>query len=422
MQHSAASFNARSTPAAPFSNVYPMKSPKDDRTSKPLDPRTELVTSGRDTVAQRGFVNPPVVRGSTVLYPTAEDLHAHRGEFQYGRHGTPTTKALQEALMALEGPQCAGVGLTPSGVAAISTALLAVLKAGDHLLVIDSVYRPTRNFCDSLLGRFGIETTYFDPLIGAGIEALFKSNTKAVLVEAPGSQSFEMPDIPAIAAVARRKDALVIDDNTWATPLYHRSLDQGVDISLQAATKYIGGHSDIMFGTISANAKTWPLISEAIRLLGVCAGPDDVFLALRGLRTLAVRLAHHQQSGLDMARWFATRPEILRVMHPALENDPGHAIWKRDFTGSTGLFSVVLKPAPQQAVDAFLDTLKLFGMGYSWGGYESLVIPFDCTSYRTATTWNPGGPALRFHIGLEHMEDLKADLTSGFDAFNAAAK
>lgn len=398
-----------------------MKPPKDASPSKPLDPQTELVTSGRDTVAQKGFVNPPIVRGSTVLYPTAEDLHAHRGEFQYGRHGTPTTKALQEALMALEGPQCAGVGLTPSGVAAISTALLAVLKAGDHLLVIDSVYRPTRNFCDGLLKRFGIETTYFDPLIGAGIEALFRPNTKAVLVEAPGSQSFEMPDIPAIAAVAHRKDALVIDDNTWATPFFHRSLDQGVDISLQAATKYIGGHSDIMFGTISANAKAWPAISEAIRLLGACAGPDDVFLALRGLRTLAVRLAHHQQSGLEIARWLAKRPEVLRVLHPALEDDPGHAIWKRDFTGASGLFSVVLKPAPQQAVDALLDTVKLFGMGYSWGGYESLVIPFDCTEYRTATKWNPGGPTLRLHIGLEHVEDLKADLASGFDAFNAVA-
>jgi len=248
-----------------------MISRKDDRPSAPLDPQTELVTSGRDTIAQKGFINPPIVRGSTVLYPTAEDLHAHRGEFQYGRHGTPTTKALQQALMALEGPNCAGVGIAPSGVAAISTALLAILKAGDHLLVIDSAYRPTRNFCDTLLKRYGIETTYFDPLIGAGIEKLFKSNTRAVLVEAPGSQSFEMPDIPAIAAVAHAKGALVVDDNTWATPLYHRSLDQGVDISIQAGTKYIGGHSDIMFGTISANTKTWPLITEAIRLLGVCA-------------------------------------------------------------------------------------------------------------------------------------------------------
>jgi cystathionine beta-lyase len=388
--------------------------------TKPLRAETTLVTAGRDTKAQKGFVNPPVVHGSTVLYPTAEDLHAHRGEFQYGRRGTPTTKALQEALMALEGPQCAGVGIAPSGLSAITTTLLAVLKAGDHVLVCDNAYRPTRNFCDGLLTGYGVETSYFDPLIGAGIAALFKSNTKAVLVEAPGSQSFEMPDIPAIAAVAHGRGALVIDDNTWATPLFHRSLDQGVDISMQAATKYIGGHSDIMFGTISANARAWPQIAETIRLLGVCAGPDDVFLALRGLRTLAVRLAQHHRSALEMARWLASRPEVVRVLHPALESDPGHAIWKRDFTGASGLFSIVLKPAPQKAVDALLDAVRLFGMGYSWGGFESLVIPFDCTPYRSATTWAPEGPTLRLHIGLENVEDLKADLVRGFAAFNAA--
>ena len=386
----------------------------------PQHPETRLVTSGRDTRAQKGFVNPPVVHGSTVLYPTAEDLHAHRGEFQYGRHGTPTTRALQDMLMALEGPQCAGVGIAPSGLAAISTTLLAVLKAGDHLLICDNVYRPSRNFANGLLARYGVETTYFDPLIGAGIETLFKPNTRAVLVEAPGSQSFEMPDIRAIADVAHARGAVVIDDNTWATPLYHRSLEQGVDISMQAATKYIGGHSDIMFGTISANARTWPQLAETIRLLGVCAGPDDVFLALRGMRTLSVRLAQHYRSGLEMARWLATRPEVARVLHPALETDPGHAIWKRDFTGASGLFSIVLKPAPQKAVDAMLDTLRLFGMGFSWGGFESLVIPFDCSAYRSATKWSPGGPSLRLHIGLENVEDLKADLDRGFAAFNAA--
>ncbi len=385
-----------------------------------LRPETELVAGGRDTVAQKGFVNPPVVRGSTVLYPTADDIREHRGEFQYGRHGTPTTRALQQALIALEGPNCAGIGLAPSGLAAISTTLLAVLKAGDHLLVSDSIYRPTRHFCDSVLKRFGVETTYFDPLIGGGIAALFKPNTRAVFAEAPGSQSFEMSDIPAIAAAAHARDILVIDDNTWATPLYHRSLDQGVDISIQAATKYIGGHSDIMFGTIAANAKAWPLVTDTIRALGVCAGPDDVFLATRGLRTLAVRLAHHQASALEMARWLRARPEVARVLHPALEDDPGHAIWKRDFTGASGLFSVVLKPASDKAVDALLDTLALFGMGYSWGGFESLVIPFDCSDYRTATTWAPGGPTLRFHIGLENLDDLKADLERGFAAFNAA--
>jgi cysteine-S-conjugate beta-lyase len=397
-----------------------MNSPGNDQRSKALEAETTLVTSGRDTEAQKGFVNPPVVHGSTVLYPTADDLHAHRGEFQYDRHGTPTTKALQEALMALEGPQCAGVGLAPSGLSAITTTLLAVLNAGDHLLVCDNAYRPSRNFCNGLLSRYGVETTYFDPLIGAGIAGLFKPNTKAVLVEAPGSQSFEMPDIPAIAAVAHARGALVIDDNTWATALYHRSLDQGVDISMQAATKYVGGHSDIMFGTISANARAWPMISEAIRLLGVCAGPDDVFLALRGLRTLAVRLAQHHRSALEIARWLRTRPEVLRVLHPALESDPGHAIWKRDFTGASGLFSIVLKPAPQKAVDALLNAVKLFGMGYSWGGFESLIIPFDCAPYRTATKWAPGGPALRLHIGLENVDDLKADLERGFAAFNAA--
>ncbi|WP_184258250.1 cystathionine beta-lyase [Rhodopseudomonas rhenobacensis] len=386
----------------------------------PLRTDTQLVTAGRDTAAQKGFVNPPVVRGSTVLYPTAADLHAHRGEFSYGRHGTPTTRALQQALRALEGDACAGVALAPSGVAAISTALLAVLKSGDHLLVCDNAYRPTRLFCDGLLKRYGVTTSYFDPLIGAGIEALFQPNTAAVVVEAPGSQSFEMTDIPAIAAVAHARGALVIDDNTWATPLYHRSLDQGVDISIQAATKYIGGHSDIMFGTISANARAWPQVEDAVRALGVCAGPDDVFLALRGLRTLAVRLKHHQEAGLEMARWLSQRPEVARVLHPALETDPGHAIWKRDFTGASGLFSIVLKPAPQKAVDALLDTVKLFGMGYSWGGFESLAIPFDCTSYRSATKWNPGGPALRLHIGLESVDDLKADLERGFSAFNAA--
>ncbi len=381
---------------------------------------TRLVTAGRDTKAQKGFVNPPVFHGSTVLYPTAEDFHAHRAEFSYGRHGNPTTRALQDVLMALEGPQCAGVALAPSGLAAISTTLLAVAKAGDHLLVCDNAYRPTRNFCNGMLSRYGVETTYFDPLIGAGIEKLFKPNTRAILVEAPGSQSFEMADVPAMIAAAHARGAVVIDDNTWATPLYHRSLELGVDISMQAATKYIGGHSDIMFGTISANAKAWPMVTEAMRLLGVYAAPDDVYLALRGTRTLAIRLEQHYRSGLEMARWLEQRPEVLKVLHPALESHPGHAIWKRDFRGASGLFSIVMKPKPQAAVDAMLNSLTLFGMGASWGGFESLAIPFDCATYRTATKWAPGGPAVRLHIGLEHVDDLKADLDRGLAAFNAA--
>jgi cysteine-S-conjugate beta-lyase len=397
-----------------------MSASNDAGSTNPQHAETALVTAGRDTKAQRGFVNPPVVHGSTVLYPTAEDLHAHRGEFRYGRRGTPTTKALQETLMALEGPQCAGVAIAPSGLAAISTALLAILKAGDHLLVCDNAYRPTREFCDTVLARYGVEITYFDSLMGEAIEKLFKPNTRAVMVEAPGSQSFEMPDVRAIAAVAHARGALVVDDNTWATPLYRRALEQGVDISIQAATKYIGGHSDIMFGTISANAPAWPLVLETTGQLGICAGPDDVFLALRGMRTLAVRLAQHHRSGLEMARWLKGRPEVARVLHPALEGDSGHAIWKRDFTGASGLFSIVLKPKPQAAVDAMLNSLRLFGMGYSWGGFESLAIPFDCDQYRTATKWAPGGPTLRLHIGLENIEDLKADLDRGFAAFNAA--
>jgi len=378
------------------------------------------VTAGRDTKAQKGFVNPPVVHGSTVLYPTAADLHAHMGEYRYGRYGTPTTKAFQQTLMALEGPQCAGVAITPSGLAAISTTLLSVLKAGDHVLVCDNVYRPTRNVCNTVLARLGVETTFFDPLIGAAIETLFKPNTRAVFVEAPGSQSFEMPDVRAIADAAHARGALVIDDNTWATPLFRRALEQGVDISIQAGTKYIGGHSDIMFGTISANAAAWPTVQQTTQLLGICAGPDDVFLATRGLRTLSVRLAQHYRSALEVARWLQGRPEVVRVLHPALESDPGHAIWKRDFTGASGLFSIVLQKKPQAAVDAFLDALTLFGMGYSWGGFESLAIPFDCAEYRSATRWAPEGPTVRLHIGLENVDDLKADLECGFAAFNKA--
>jgi len=386
----------------------------------PLKPETRLVTAGRDTVGQHGFVNPAVYHASTVLYPTAEDQVAHRARYLYGRRGTPTSEALENALRALEGEACAGVALMPSGLSAISTALLAVAGSGDHILVTDSVYRPTRVFCDGLFKRMGVETTYYDPMIGAGIADLIKPNTRAVFVEAPGSQSFEMQDIPAIARAAHEKGALVLMDNTWATPLYFRALEKGVDLSIQAGTKYIGGHSDIMFGCVSANAATLPALKTAMNSLGLCVGPDDMFLALRGLRTLAVRLARHYESGLKVARWLEQRPEVLRVLHPALESDPGHAIWQRDFTGACGLFSIALKPVSEKAVHAFMNELQLFGMGYSWGGFESLVILFDCSEYRTATKWAPGGPTLRFHIGLEDPGDLIADLERGFAAMAAA--
>ena len=400
-----------------------------DTTKKPTDahpsdlkPDTLLTTGGRDPFAHHGYVNPPVYHASTLLYRTAEDFLARRGRYRYGRRGTPTSEALEDALRELKGRSCAGVTLMPSGLSAISTALLAVLRAGDHVLVTDSVYEPTRKFCEGMLTRLGVTTTYYDPLIGAGIAALMQPNTRAVFVEAPGSLSFEMQDIPAIAAAAHAKGATVLMDNTWASPLYFRALDKGVDITIQSGTKYISGHSDLMFGTAAANAAAWPKLRDTTHELGLCAGPDDVYLALRGLRTMGVRLARHQESGLAIARWLEQRPEVLRVLHPALPSHPGHAIWKRDFLGASGLFSVVFKSMPNEAVYAFLNTLKLFGMGASWGGYESLAIPFSCAKIRTATTWAPGGPTVRFHIGLEDVTDLTADLERGFAAMNQAAK
>jgi cysteine-S-conjugate beta-lyase len=385
----------------------------------PIKTDTRLVTSGRDPRAYHGFVNPPVYHASTLLYPTAEDQVAHRARYNYGRRGTPTSEALENALREIEGDGCAGVALLPSGLAAISAALLATARAGDHVLVPDSVYRPTRNFCNGVFKRFGVETTYYDPLIGADIARLFKPNTRVVFVEAPGSQSFEMQDIPAIAKIAHEQNAVVLMDNTWATPLYFRAFEKGIDLSIQAGTKYIGGHSDIMFGCVSANAATLPALKDTVYSMGLCVGPDDMYLALRGLRTLGVRLDRHFQSGLRVARWLEQRPEVLRVMHPALERDPGHKIWKRDFTGACGLFSVVFKPTSEQSVHAFLNELALFGLGYSWGGFESLAILFDCTEYRTATKWAPGGPTVRLHIGLEDPDDLIADLERGFAAMAA---
>jgi len=396
------------------------KSSEREPSHPPSKPATRLVTAGRDSAANHGFVNPPVQHASTVLYPSAEDFLAHRSRYVYGRRGTPTSEALEGALREIEGPQCAGVALVPSGLAAISTALLSVLRAGDHLLVTDSAYQPTRRFCDGVLTRYGIATTYYDPMIGADIASLIQPNTGAVFVEAPGSLSFEVQDVPAIAAAAHARGAVVLMDNTWASPLYFRAFDKGVDLSIQAATKYLGGHSDVMLGTISANEKTWPRLHDTMYALGLCVGPDDMYLGLRGLRTLGVRLAQHHQAGLKVARWLSQRPEIARVLHPALETCPGHAIWQRDFSGASGLFSVVFKPVPQTAVNAFLDELDLFGIGASWGGFESLAIPFDCAPIRTAAAWAPGGPTVRFHIGLEDVDDLIGDLERGFAALAAA--
>jgi cystathionine beta-lyase len=298
---------------------------------------------------------------------------------------------------------------------------MSCLKAGDHLLVTDSAYRPTRVFCEGVLKRYGVETTYYEPTIGAGIESLLRPNTAAVLTEAPGSQSFEMQDIPAIAEVVHRHGAVVLMDNTWATPLFFPPHERGVDIAIEAGTKYLSGSSDLLLGLVSANERCFKQLRATFDAFAIPPGPEDVFLALRGMRSMALRLREHERQALDMARWMQGRPEVAQVLHPALEDHPGHEIWKRDFKGSSGLFSVILKPVSRDAVAAMLDGLELFGMGYSWGGYESLVVPFDCSKYRTAVPWNPGGPALRFHIGLEDLDDLKADLEAGFARLASAS-
>lgn len=374
---------------------------------------TRLIHDGRDPFAHHGFVNTPVYRGSTVLFPTLEILKSRAQPYTYGRRATPTTRGLEDVITSLE---CgAATILTSSGLNAVSTAILAFVQSGDHILVTDSVYQPTRTFCDKMLARLGVETTYYDPLLGSGIAALLRPNTRLVFVESPGSQTFEVQDIPAISKVAHAKNIWVLADNTWASPLYSQPLNLGADVSIQAATKYIVGHADAMLGSITANARAAKYVDNAKEALGTSPGSEETYLGARGIRTLDVRLTRHMASGLEMAQWLEGRPEVHRVLHPGLPSHPGHAIWKRDFTGASGLFAVVLKPTREASLAAFLDGLELFGMGYSWGGYESLVIPFDPSSYRTATRWAETGPALRFHIGLEATSDLKRDLDAGFE-------
>ena len=356
---------------------------------------TQIVHHGRHPEAQHGFVNTPVYRGSTVLFPTLAKIKSRDQAYTYGRRATPTTHALEDAITDLAG----GIStiLTSSGLCAVSTALLAFVQSGDHILMVDSVYQPTRTFCDKMLTRLGVETTYYDPLLGERVSDLIKPNTRLIFVESPGSQTFELQDIPAIAKVARAKNIWLLADNTWASPLYSKPLALGADVTIEAATKYIVGHADAMLGAVTANARAAKYLDNAKEALGTCPGSEETYLALRGLRTLHVRLAHHMRSALEMARWLEDRSEVARVLHPALESHPGHGIWKRDFTGASGLFTIVLNPADEKALAAFLDGLKLFGMGYSWGGYESLIIPFDPKAYRTATHWAADGPALRLH-------------------------
>lgn len=387
--------------------------------SEPLGVNTRLAHSGNKPSDYFGFVNPPVVHASTVLFPTAEAMAARDQKYTYGTRGTPTSDALATAINELEG--AAGTIMVPSGLAAVTIPLLAFLSAGDHLLIVDSVYNPTRRFADTMLKRLGVDVEYYDPNVGAGIVKLMKPNTKVVFTESPGSNTFEMQDIPAIAKAAKAGGAIVMMDNTWATPLYFRPLDHGVDISIHAATKYPAGHSDVLMGTVSANEACWEQLYESYVTMGCCSGPDDVYQVLRGLRTMGVRLAHHEKSALEVARWLETRDDVAEVLHPALESNAGHAMWKRDFSGSSGIFSVVLKGGSQKKAYAFLNALKIFGLGYSWGGYESLAV-LVWLGDRTLAKGNHGGPVIRLQIGLEDVADLKADLDRGFAAASADAQ
>ncbi|MDP5138235.1 cystathionine beta-lyase [Rheinheimera baltica] len=385
---------------------------------------TQLIHAGRSKQYCGNVVNPPVVRGSTIVFDTFAELkHAtvNRGNRVpfYGRRGTDTHFALQQAICELEGG--AGCALYPCGAAAVSGALLAFLTSGDHLLMVDSAYEPTRALCDKVLAGYGIETTYYDPQIGAAIASLIRPNTKVIFLESPGSLTFEMQDIPAICAVAKQHDIVTILDNTWASPILCQPFALGVDVSVQSATKYIVGHSDVMLGTASANEKRWPQLREHSYLLGYCASADDAYTALRGLRTLSVRLKQHEQSALKVANWLTQRPEVATVLHPALATHAGNAIFNRDFSGSNGLFAFVLKQGIQAQVEAFIEGMAHFKMGFSWGGYESLITAtMKVQNLRSATTWPHSGPLIRLHIGLEDVDDLLADLDAAFTRFAQA--
>jgi cystathionine beta-lyase len=376
---------------------------------------TEVAHVGRDPRRFLGAVNTPVFRASTILFDTMAELEqATRGQLPgvtYGLHGLPTVSDLAAALARLEGGHAALV--VPSGLTVTTFPLLALTKPGDHVLVTDSVYGPTRRFCDNHLRRLGIAVDYYDPLAGAAIADAFRANTTLVFTESPGSLTFEVQDIPAIAQVAHAHGARVILDNTWATPIGFAPFEHGVDVSVQAVTKYVGGHSDVLLGAVIANQATFPALHRLWTDMGIAASPDDCYLGLRGLRTLAVRLARHAQSAMSVATWLAARPEVRRVLYPPLPADPGHALWQRDFRGASGLFGVVLEPVDSAAVARMLDGMRLFGMGWSWGGFESLIIPTWPERARTVTTWNPGGPTLRLAVGLEDPQDLIDDLHDG---------
>lgn len=387
-----------------------------DRTA--LGTNTKLTHAGNDPRDFFGFVNPPVVHASTVLFPDTETMLSRRQRYTYGTRGTPTTDALCSAIDEMEGS--AGTILVPSGLMAVVVPLLAFLSAGDHVLIVDSVYFPTRNFADTVLRRMGVEVEYYSPDLGTDIAKLFKPATRVVFTESPGTGTFEIQDIPAIAAEAHRHGAIVMMDNTWATPLLFRPLQYGADISINAATKYQGGHSDVLMGITSANEACWPKLHETFIAMGCISGPDDVYQVLRGLRTMGIRMARHEESALEIARWLEGQPGVSRVLHPALESFPGNALWKRDFSGSSGLFSLVLDGGGRAKAAAFLDALSIFGLGYSWGGFESLAVLVNLADRTLPQTY--AGPVIRLQIGLEDVADLKADIARGLAAANACAE
>lgn len=400
-----------------------MSSGKPDLSDK--SPSTVMAHAGRDPHANHGIVNPPVCHASTILFPTVAVMEAaaqpgYQG-YRYGRRGTPTSTALEEAVAAVEGGD--RTVSVSSGMAAVATALTAFTRAGDHILMTDSVYGPARAFCNGFLARYGVETTYYDPMAGSAIADLVRPNTTVVYTEAPGSQTFEVQDIPAIATAVkqRRDDIVVMMDNTWASPLLYQPFTHGVDLSIQAGTKYIVGHSDAMLGLVTTRDALYPRLKHAAGEFGSCAGPDDCYLALRGLRSMGPRLRQHQETGLRLAWWLRERAEVSRVLHPGLPTCPGHEVWKRDFKGASGLFGVLLKTETKAAVAALLDGMELFGMGYSWGGFESLMIPVDPRADRTAVPWTERGSLLRIHAGLEGADDLIVDLERGFERLNALA-
>lgn len=380
---------------------------------------TRLVTGGRRKEWRGRLVNPPVHRGSTILFDNVAELDRaapKHGAHYYGLHGTPTQWALSEALTALE-EGAAGTALLPSGLAAVTAALMTVLSAGDELLMVDSVYGPTRRFCDSVLRRYGVETRYYDPLVGEGIGELIGEKTRAIFMESPGSLTFEVQDVPGICRVARSRGLVTLLDNTWATPLLFPAMAAGVDLSILACTKYVGGHSDVMLGSVTANAEWYDRLQRTVFDFGYAVGPDDAWLGSRGLRTMGVRLRQHEQSALKIAHWLAEQPQVAQVLHPALPDCPGHEHWLRDFKGSSGLFSLELNGGSEAERTRLIESLELFGIGYSWGGYESLAIPVDPKGSRTATRRQQAGPMVRLHIGLEDSADLIADLAAALAAY-----